>query len=179
MEGRFFGWKWIHSSFLMFIYKFESHFKNRCAKKKIWNRRIKKKSLSEMDHLTVLKWLWPWHTPCAASKSTVGLQKACWMPWSNSETSISIGYGPFSNSDHQDSFLVGNPYKPLFATVTGKGPHPTYLSFQDLPSHVASSKKTPVYRNHTNSYRPIVLSSYRVLLHFLVDLNRNLPGTSC
>ena len=23
-------------------------------------------------------------------------------------------------------FLVGNPYKPLFATVTGKGPHPMY-----------------------------------------------------
>ena len=32
------------------------------------------------------------------------------------------------SSDHQDdiTFLVGNPYKPLFATVTGKGPHPTY-----------------------------------------------------
>ena len=24
------------------------------------------------------------------------------------------------------TFLVGNPYKPLFATVTGKGPHPKY-----------------------------------------------------
>ena len=24
------------------------------------------------------------------------------------------------------TFLVGNPHKPLFATVTGKGPHPTY-----------------------------------------------------
>ena len=24
------------------------------------------------------------------------------------------------------TFLVGNPYKPLFATVTGKGPHSSY-----------------------------------------------------
>ena len=33
-----------------------------------------------------------------------------------------------SNSDHQDySILVGNPYKPVFATVTGKGPHPRFF----------------------------------------------------
>ena len=25
------------------------------------------------------------------------------------------------------TFLVGNPYKPLFATVTGKGPHPRFI----------------------------------------------------
>ena len=30
-------------------------------------------------------------------------------------------------SDHQDyeTFLVGNPYKPSFTTVTVRGPHPT------------------------------------------------------
>ena len=26
-------------------------------------------------------------------------------------------------------FVVGNPCKPLFATVTGKGPHPRYIIF--------------------------------------------------
>ena len=25
------------------------------------------------------------------------------------------------------TFLVGNPYKPSFTTVTGRGPHPSYI----------------------------------------------------
>ena len=35
---------------------------------------------------------------------------------------------PHSNSDHQDyePFLIGNPYKPSFTTVTMRGPHPKY-----------------------------------------------------
>ena len=33
-----------------------------------------------------------------------------------------------SNSDHQIiTFLVGNPYKPSFATITGKGDNPKYI----------------------------------------------------
>ena len=46
---------------------------------------------------------------------------------------ISIGYGPFpvTVTTRIIIFLVGNPYKPLFATVTGKGPYPRYpVSFQ-------------------------------------------------
>ena len=30
------------------------------------------------------------------------------------------------------TFLVGNPYKPSFATVTGKGPHPRYEHMMTL-----------------------------------------------
>ena len=42
---------------------------------------------------------------------------------------IYLGYGPFpvTVTTRIITFLVGNPYKPLFATVTGKGPHPTYI----------------------------------------------------
>ena len=37
---------------------------------------------------------------------------------------------PHSNSDHQGYYiLVGDPYKPSFATVTGRGPHPRYNIF--------------------------------------------------
>jgi len=41
---------------------------------------------------------------------------------------IFLGYGPFplTVTTRILPFLVGNPYKPLFATVTGKGPHPRY-----------------------------------------------------
>ena len=38
-----------------------------------------------------------------------------------------------SNSDHQDyRILVGNPYKPLFVTVTGRGPYPIYHHVHSL-----------------------------------------------
>ncbi len=29
------------------------------------------------------------------------------------------------------TFLIGNPYKPSFATVTGRGPHPIYIRIND------------------------------------------------
>ena len=36
---------------------------------------------------------------------------------------LGVGCAHRSNSDHQDdiTFLVGDPYKPSFATVTGRG----------------------------------------------------------
>ena len=42
---------------------------------------------------------------------------------------VYLGYGPFpvTVTTRTIPFLVGNPYKPLFATVTGKGPHPGYM----------------------------------------------------
>ena len=42
-----------------------------------------------------------------------------------------FGYGPFpvTVTPRIITFLVGNPYKPLFAAVTGKGPHPMYDVF--------------------------------------------------
>ena len=41
-----------------------------------------------------------------------------------------FGYGPFpaTVTTRIITCLVGNPYKPLFATVTGKGPHPNYTT---------------------------------------------------
>ena len=35
---------------------------------------------------------------------------------------------PPSNSHHQDYYIfsIGDPYKPSLATVTGRGPHPSY-----------------------------------------------------
>ena len=38
-------------------------------------------------------------------------------------------YGPFpvTVTTRIIQFLVGNPYRPLFATVAGKGPHPIYI----------------------------------------------------
>ena len=41
-----------------------------------------------------------------------------------------VGYGPFpvTVTTRIITFVVGNPYKPLFATVTGKGPHPSYMT---------------------------------------------------
>ena len=43
-------------------------------------------------------------------------------------TMLYIGCGPLpvAVTARIITFLVGNPYKPLFATVTGKGPHPSY-----------------------------------------------------
>ena len=39
-----------------------------------------------------------------------------------------FGYGPLpvTVTTRIITFLVGNPFKPLFATVTGRGPHPNY-----------------------------------------------------
>ena len=47
-------------------------------------------------------------------------------------TYLYFGYGPFPGTvtTRIITFLVGNPYKPLFDTVTGKGPHPTYTLIQ-------------------------------------------------
>ena len=46
------------------------------------------------------------------------------------QQTIYVGYGPFpvTVTTRIITFLVGNPYKPLFATVTGKGPHPKYMN---------------------------------------------------
>ena len=41
-------------------------------------------------------------------------------------------YGPFPVTTRIITFLVGNSYKPLFATVTGKGPHPMYSKMDAL-----------------------------------------------
>ena len=43
-----------------------------------------------------------------------------------------LGYGPFpvTVTTRIITFLVGNPYNPLFATVTGKGPHPSHTSLE-------------------------------------------------
>ena len=39
------------------------------------------------------------------------------------------------------TFLVGNPYKPLFATVTGKGPHPIYRTLREItPIHPVANR---------------------------------------
>ena len=49
-----------------------------------------------------------------------------------SNRNLYIGYGPFpvTVTTRTITFLVGNPDKPLFATVIGKGPHPTYISLK-------------------------------------------------
>ncbi len=43
---------------------------------------------------------------------------------------ISLVWPPPCNSDHQDYYMFGrgsrDPYKPLFATVTGRGPYPIH-----------------------------------------------------
>ena len=43
-------------------------------------------------------------------------------------------YPPASNSHHQDdiAFLVANPYRPLFATVTGRAVYPSNNRFAVL-----------------------------------------------
>ena len=44
-----------------------------------------------------------------------------------------VGYGPFpvTVTTRTITFLEGNPYKPLFVTVTGKGPHP--IPMNEIP----------------------------------------------
>ena len=45
------------------------------------------------------------------------------------KTSYKLGVAPSQDaSDHQDdiTFLVGDPYKPSFTTVTLRGPYPSY-----------------------------------------------------
>ena len=67
-----------------------------------------------------------------------------------------FGYGPFpvTVTTRIITVLVGNPCKPLFATVTGKGPHTTYiinqhcslvrpLSFTAFISGLDGEKDTP------------------------------------
>ena len=43
---------------------------------------------------------------------------------------VYIGYGPLpvTVKTRIITFLVGNPYKPSFATATGRGPHPIYIN---------------------------------------------------
>ena len=61
---------------------------------------------------------------------TVEATRNMWVPTCRWKCRVSLGYGPFPVTviTRIITFLVGNPYKPLFATVTGKGPHPRYLS---------------------------------------------------
>ena len=56
-----------------------------------------------------------------------------------------FGYGPFpvTVTTRIIPFLVGNPYEPLFATVTGKGPHPRH-TFIDI--------KTPSWWRNLQSW---------------------------
>ena len=60
-------------------------------------------------------------------KNMEGWDSTCQIGWIVSV--IYLGYGPFpvTVTTRIITFLVGNPYKPLFATVTGKGPHPIYI----------------------------------------------------
>ena len=44
------------------------------------------------------------------------------------------------------TFLVGDSYKPLFATVTGRGPHTTYNQNSQLK---AASKVSPIFTKKT------------------------------
>ena len=40
-----------------------------------------------------------------------------------------LGVAPSQDASHHQDYepvLIGNPYKPSFATVTGRGPHPRY-----------------------------------------------------
>ena len=55
------------------------------------------------------------------------------MAWAGAATQLqfmALGCPPSQNaSHHQDhycTFLVGKPYKPSFATVTGRGDNPMY-----------------------------------------------------
>ena len=40
---------------------------------------------------------------------------------------IGCGPHPVTVTTRIITFLVGNPYKPSFVTVTGRGPHPIYI----------------------------------------------------
>ena len=53
------------------------------------------------------------------------------MMFRTSQGGICFGCGPLpvTVTTRIITFLVGNPYKPSFATVTGRGPHPRYVSF--------------------------------------------------
>ena len=59
----------------------------------------------------------------------------------NSDTLVNaiiyLGCGPLTVTVTTRSiiFLVGDPYKPSFATVTVRGPHPIYI-FMDLWSYL-------------------------------------------
>ena len=45
----------------------------------------------------------------------------------DSRVSVGTTPHPVTVTTRIISFLVGNPYKPSFVTVTGRGPHPRYL----------------------------------------------------
>ena len=64
-----------------------------------------------------------WNSPQEGVNKKVRLD----IPWN---------YPPPSNSDHQDfaTFLIGNPYKPSFLTVTGWGVDRRYTNIKWLPS---------------------------------------------
>ena len=60
---------------------------------------------------------------------------------------IHLVWPPPSNSHHQDYYIfrIGDPYKPSFATVTGRGPHMlTFVSTNnDSPSWSSLSPSSP------------------------------------
>ena len=53
-----------------------------------------------------------------------------------------IGLSPFSVrvTTRIITFLVGDPYKPSFATVTGRGDNPSYVHFSPLDGRLLASK---------------------------------------
>ena len=65
---------------------------------------------------------------------------------------VYIGYGPFpvTVTTRIITFLVGNPYKPLFATITGKGPHPMYIRTAAADTPLSGRwPESPTSRRHS------------------------------
>ena len=60
------------------------------------------------------------------------------------DLTVSIGCGPLpvTVTNRIMTFLVGDPYKPPFPTVTGRGPRPKYTSYtlHPFPFEVIAEK---------------------------------------
>ena len=64
-----------------------------------------------------------------------------------------IGYCPLplTVTTRIITFLVGNPYKPSFATVTGRGHHPSYILTTYIHPGIPSSKEVALHQGIPDS----------------------------
>ena len=76
----------------------------------------------------------------------VGAHNSIYRGWKKKKPGISIGTTPHpvTVTTRIITFLVGNPYKPSFATVTGWGVDPTYPfifghDYRGPPHHLTSN----------------------------------------
>ena len=118
-KGVFFGGiVWIYKRMYVYIYIYTNH--------PFHSSHFSQVSRNQASPCFTLKKKQPPSAPTV--RDDLQIQRSIGQSWqaSDKQTLGGVGYGPFpvTVTTRIIPFLLGNPYKPLFVTVTGRWPYP-------------------------------------------------------